>query len=496
MLLLYASYVTVVGVGRCIYVKITDIKYAEFLILERERLAENGLKLPDNHPFFQIDVDNLSPRQKTKYLVRLIKAIKRDETKINSDEEIVAEKEEDIEKEEVEADEELKKKVLDAIIAVMDVEFLSKTGFLVEADSSIVNQQESGVHQQLDEKEFNWSDDDDSSSTEEENSSGEEYLLKSINRSNNEMDGELVDLDRMYDHYLERMENQPSVFMRVLHYFEWDDFRWYSVFNIVTIPFVLVLHLIIPWVEEKKYFRWLYVVHPVAILLFVFLSFQLWTERLIIKDVDLGYWFFWVLPFAILLSITIVFTTADGKKPIYNIVFVVVSMAMSVLCINTLAGEIVENLRILGVSWNISSAIMGLTVLGWGNSIGDFVSNILVAKAGSPQLALFACFSAPFTNLLVGLGAGFLYSAVRNGPIVLTTKGDHPDLNNVHYVGFIFILIGLAFVLIGIPAAKFRVPRWYGGVLLFIYVVFLLISLLISFKVIDIKYSLWDRNES
>jgi sodium/potassium/calcium exchanger 6 len=38
--------------------------------------------------------------------------------------------------------------------------------------------------------------------------------------------------------------------------------------------------------------------------------------------------------------------------------------------------------------FGISDAILGLTVLAWGNSIGDFVSNMTVAKQGGPCVAM------------------------------------------------------------------------------------------------------------
>jgi Ca2+/Na+ antiporter len=45
-------------------------------------------------------------------------------------------------------------------------------------------------------------------------------------------------------------------------------------------------------------------------------------------------------------------------------------MLLSMLTISAIAKELVEVLGVLGDAWNISPAIMGITVLGWGNSIG------------------------------------------------------------------------------------------------------------------------------
>jgi sodium/potassium/calcium exchanger 6 len=46
----------------------------------------------------------------------------------------------------------------------------------------------------------------------------------------------------------------------------------------------------------------------------------------------------------------------------------------------------------------ISNAIMGLTVIAWGNSVGDAVSNVIVSRKGHPQMAMSACIAAPLTS--------------------------------------------------------------------------------------------------
>ncbi len=45
--------------------------------------------------------------------------------------------------------------------------------------------------------------------------------------------------------------------------------------------------------------------------------------------------------------------------------------------------------------------VLGLTVLAWGNSIGDFSTNMAMAKKGLANMALTACYAGPVFNLLV-----------------------------------------------------------------------------------------------
>lgn len=45
--------------------------------------------------------------------------------------------------------------------------------------------------------------------------------------------------------------------------------------------------------------------------------------------------------------------------------------------------------------------VLGLTVLAWGNSIGDFSTNMAMARKGLANMALTACYAGPVFNLLV-----------------------------------------------------------------------------------------------
>ncbi|CAG2176767.1 unnamed protein product, partial [Oppiella nova] len=48
----------------------------------------------------------------------------------------------------------------------------------------------------------------------------------------------------------------------------------------------------------------------------------------------------------------------------------------------------------------LSDAILGLTILAWGNSLGD----LSMARHGYPGIGISACFGGPLLNLLMGLG--------------------------------------------------------------------------------------------
>ena len=61
---------------------------------------------------------------------------------------------------------------------------------------------------------------------------------------------------------------------------------------------------------------------------------------------------------------------------------------LSVLWISAVADELVSLLNALGLILNVSPVILGLTILAWGNSLGDLVADISLSRQGYPQMAI------------------------------------------------------------------------------------------------------------
>ena len=53
-----------------------------------------------------------------------------------------------------------------------------------------------------------------------------------------------------------------------------------------------------------------------------------------------------------------------------------------------IAAEIISLLSAVGLMLNIPAVILGLTVLAWGNSVGDLIADTSIAKDGYPQMAI------------------------------------------------------------------------------------------------------------
>ena len=71
-----------------------------------------------------------------------------------------------------------------------------------------------------------------------------------------------------------------------------------------------------------------------------------------------------------------------GNPPQWSIVFSLATFVLSVLWIQLFSGVLVDFIGLLGIVFDIDPAYLGITLLAWGNSIGDMVANCGIAKRG------------------------------------------------------------------------------------------------------------------
>ncbi|XP_075686371.1 mitochondrial sodium/calcium exchanger protein isoform X2 [Rhinoderma darwinii] len=267
---------------------------------------------------------------------------------------------------------------------------------------------------------------------------------------------------------------------------KWRQKRWHwKIVKVFKIPIEVLLLLCVPIVDpDKEDCNWqrpLNCVHVITSpVLCLFCLHSGTYARYVIQGV-LPVWAL-VLLIGIPLSLILLFTTKNGEPPKYHCIFSFVGFITSALWISAVATEIVNLLRTFGVIFRLSNTVLGLTLLAWGNSIGDFVSNLTLARQGYPRMAFSACFGGIIFNVLIGVGLGCL---LQMGPSKPELQLEAQDL-------LVWILAGglgisLIFSLIAVPIQCFHLRRGYGIALLLLYVLFLVVALLTEFGVIKLK---------
>lgn len=172
-----------------------------------------------------------------------------------------------------------------------------------------------------------------------------------------------------------------------------------------------------------------------------------------------------LIAFAVLLL-----TTTPEKPPKYRFLLCFVGFVVSIAWISTIANEVVGVLKAFGVILGISDAILGLTIFAVGNSLGDLVADITVARLGYPVMALSACFGGPMLNILLGIGISGVYMTIKEAN---TRHEKHPskefkykpyqiEVSGTLLVSAITLLVTLVGLLIAVPLNKWVMSRRIG----------------------------------
>jgi sodium/potassium/calcium exchanger 6 len=166
----------------------------------------------------------------------------------------------------------------------------------------------------------------------------------------------------------------------------------------------------------------------------------------------------------------ILITTSPNRPPRWRSLLCFVGFAVAIAWISTIANEVVGVLRTLGVILNMSDAILGLTIFAVGNSLGDLVADITVARLGFPIMALSACFGGPMLNILLGIGLSGCYMTITKGE---HRHEKHPD-RPVHFspyhiavsttlvISGATLLFTLAGLLVAVPMRRWKMDKTIG----------------------------------
>jgi sodium/potassium/calcium exchanger 6 len=171
-------------------------------------------------------------------------------------------------------------------------------------------------------------------------------------------------------------------------------------------------------------------------------------------------------------------TTATHRPNFYRALLSAAGFVVSIAWISTIASQVVGALKALAVICNMSHAIMGLTIFAVGNSLGDLVADITVAKLGYPVMALSACFGGPMLNILLGIGLSGTYILVtgahhhqhKHPGSELRYKSYQIEVGRTLIVTGVTLLVTLVGLLVAVPLNKWVLSKRIGVALILLWV--------------------------
>ena len=242
---------------------------------------------------------------------------------------------------------------------------------------------------------------------------------------------------------------------------EWWGYSLYGkIFSCVEAPFTFARDLSIPTCDETLWFKPYAVIQPIVAMQILLFSFGVTKPSI--------YIFFFFL--SLVPSAAMFLFTTQSKAPSSGFIGVTWTISGFLMCICWIflvAQELVTCLTAIGYIFNIPAGVLGLTVLAWGNSIGDLLSNVSIAQQGKGEMAIAGCYGGPAFNMLIGLGLSFLTVCVKQYPDSFFFGLDASSITSL-----VFLLISLASAIIVVPLRDYKLDKVFGYWLIFVYIVY------------------------
>jgi sodium/potassium/calcium exchanger 6 len=130
------------------------------------------------------------------------------------------------------------------------------------------------------------------------------------------------------------------------------------------------------------------------------------------------------------------------------------TFVQAIMWLNISANCLVQLCVIVGVIFGVKPALLGATVLAYGNSIPDLMNNLSLARDGFPSMAVAACFAGPMFSMMVGMSSALAYGAAINHGML------HVPVDGPLLVMVAFGVVNLLKYLLVVPLAyKFKMSR-------------------------------------
>ncbi|KAI3637638.1 hypothetical protein MIR68_004287 [Amoeboaphelidium protococcarum] len=166
--------------------------------------------------------------------------------------------------------------------------------------------------------------------------------------------------------------------------------------------------------------------------------------------------------------------------PISHPFLAFVGFLVGLLWIYCLCNEVVGLMKAFGKIFDISDAILGITVFALGNSVGDLVSNVTLSRMGLSRMSFAASFASPLMNILMVLGI--------SGLLGIGKPPAQFQLNSNLLISYSGLLLMVLFNLIYVPLSRYRVGKMYGYAVIVWYTTIMALMLVLNFTGVEFSF--------
>lgn len=107
-------------------------------------------------------------------------------------------------------------------------------------------------------------------------------------------------------------------------------------------------------------------------------------------------------------------TTVSRPPTSLMIISSLLSFVMSIMWISFTSNFIMDLLQIFGFITRLPEALLALTIIAWGNCLGDMSADVAMTKRGYGEMAITGCIAGPIFNVNIGLGLSMTLSILKS----------------------------------------------------------------------------------
>jgi len=220
--------------------------------------------------------------------------------------------------------------------------------------------------------------------------------------------------------------------------------------KLVSVPITLIRDYTVPIGEEDVWDRQRASIVPVTIV-FAFLWLNGYMQGDFSYDEDGEYTritlptiigLLCMIPGAIIGQIIKMKTKVSTAPGPLITVYAFLCFVMSIMWIQFVSGFIMDQLQLWGFITKLPQPLLALTILAWGNCLGDMSANVAMTKKGFGEMAITGCIAGPIFNVLIGLGLSMIMVISSSKRDVTLSIFDHQGgIDNTSVLPF-SLLIG------------------------------------------------------